>query len=240
MTVIPGSYAGTGKREKVAAMFDSIASRYDLLNHVLSGGIDRRWRKKVINMLAEQQPKKILDIATGTGDLAIEAVRLNPDKITGVDISEGMLAVGKEKIKKLGLDNLITLQYADSTSLPFEDNSFDAVTVAFGVRNFDNLEKGLYEMRRVVKTGGQVIILEFSQPERFPIKQLYSFYSRKILPVIGQLLSKQRAAYEYLPESVKEFPHGNDFLKIMSDTGFINNKAASLTFGIASIYSGNK
>ena len=148
--------------------------------------------------------------------------------------------IGKEKIKKLGLDNLITLQYADSTSLPFEDNSFDAVTVAFGVRNFDNLEKGLYEMCRVVKTGGQVIILEFSQPERFPIKQLYSFYSRKILPVIGQLLSKQRAAYEYLPESVKEFPHGNDFLKIMSDTGFINNKAASLTFGIASIYSGNK
>ena len=240
MTVIPHSYAGSDKREKVAAMFDSIASRYDLLNHVLSGGTDRRWRKKVINMLVAQSPKKILDIATGTGDLAIEAVRLNPEKIVGIDISDGMLAIGREKIRKLNLDRLITLQYADSTALPFENDSFDAVTVAFGVRNFDNLEKGLREMLRVVKPGGQVIILEFSQPVKFPVKQLYGFYSRKILPVIGQLLSKQKAAYEYLPESVEAFPHGKAFLEIMSSIGYRDNKVTPLTFGIASIYAGRK
>lgn len=240
MSVIPGSYAGTGKREKVAAMFNSIASRYDLLNHVLSGGIDKRWRKKVIELLSEQQPKVILDVATGTGDLALAAVPLHPEKIIGIDISEGMLAIGREKISKLNLSSLITLQFADSTELPFTDNSFDAVTVAFGVRNFEKLEKGLNEMLRVVRPGGQVIILEFSKPEKFPIKQLYNLYSRKIMPVIGQLLSRQRAAYEYLPESVQMFPYGSAFLKIMTDAGYSDTKAISLTFGIATIYAGKK
>ena len=240
MTVIQESYAGSDKREKVAAMFDSIASRYDLLNRVLSGGIDRKWRKKVIDLLIESHPKSILDIATGTGDLALEAVRLGPEKIIGVDISEGMLAIGREKINKKKLSDLITLQLADSTKLPFADNAFDAITVAFGVRNFDNLEKGLSEMLRVTKPGGSVVILEFSKPEKAPVKQLYSFYSRKILPLVGQLLSKQRAAYEYLPESVEQFPHGEAFMKNMKSLGYHDTKAIPLTFGIASIYVGKK
>ncbi len=240
MSVIPGTYAGSGKREKVAAMFDSIASRYDLLNRVLSGGIDKKWRKKVIDLLKNDQPKSILDIATGTGDLAIEAVRLHPEKIIGVDISEGMLAIGREKISKKKLEALITLQQADSTNLPFSNNSFDAITVAFGVRNFDNLDRGLSEMLRVVKPGGLVVILEFSKPENFPVKQLYSFYSRKILPLVGQLISKQRAAYEYLPESVQQFPYGTAFTSIMKTVGYNDTKAITLTFGIASIYVGRK
>ena len=240
MTVIPGSYTGTGKSEKVASMFDSIASHYDLLNRVLSFGIDKRWRKKVINQLVDIHPKQLLDIATGTGDLALEAVRLNPRKIVGLDISEGMLAIGRQKIKQKHLDTLISLEKGDSTNIPFSDNSFDAVTVAFGVRNFDDLEKGLREMLRVTKPGGKVVILEFSMPEKFPIKQLYSFYSRKIMPVIGQLLSRQRAAYEYLPDSVRQFPHGKAFIKIMYDCGYEDTNVTSLTFGIASIYSGIK
>ena len=240
MTVIPGSYTGTGKSEKVASMFDSIASRYDLLNRVLSVGIDKRWRKMVIDQLVAIHPKQLLDIATGTGDLALEAVRLNPRKIVGLDISEGMLAIGRQKIKQKHLDTLISLEKGDSTNIPFSDNSFDAVTVAFGVRNFDDLEKGLREMLRVTKPGGKVVILEFSMPEKFPIKQLYSFYSRKIMPVIGQLLSRQRAAYEYLPDSVRQFPHGKAFIKIMHDCGYKDTNVTSLTFGIASIYSGIK
>ena len=240
MTVIPGSYTGTGKSEKVASMFDSIASRYDLLNRVLSVGIDKRWRKMVIDQLVAIHPKQLLDIATGTGDLALEAVRLNPRKIVGLDISEGMLAIGRQKIKQKHLDTLISLEKGDSTNIPFSDNSFDAVTVAFGVRNFDDLEKGLREMLRVTKPGGKVVILEFSMPEKFPIKQLYSFYSRKIMPVIGQLLSRQRAAYEYLPDSVRQFPYGNAFIKIMHDCGYEDTNDTSLTFGIASIYSGIK
>ena len=240
MTVIPGSYTGTGKSEKVASMFDSIASHYDLLNRVLSFGIDKRWRKKVINQLVDIHPKQLLDIATGTGDLALEAVRLNPRKIVGLDISEGMLAIGRQKIKQKHLDTMISLEKGDSTNIPFSDNSFDAVTVAFGVRNFDDLEKGLREMLRVTKPGGKVVILEFSMPEKFPIKQLYSFYSRKIMPVIGQLLSRQRAAYEYLPDSVRQFPHGKAFIKIMHVCGYEDTNVTSLTFGIASIYSGIK
>ena len=240
MTVQPESYAGTGKSEKVASMFDSIASRYDLLNRVLSGGIDKRWRKKVIDLLIDVHPKQLLDIATGTGDLALEAVRLNPDKIIGLDISEGMLAIGRQKIKEKHLDTLIRLEKGDSTNLPYSDGSFDAVTVAFGVRNFDDLEKGLREMLRVTRPGGKVVILEFSMPEKFPIKQLYSFYSRKIMPFIGQLLSRQRAAYEYLPDSVQQFPYGTAFIKIMDECGYKDTKAITLTFGIASIYSGIK
>ncbi len=238
--VIPQSYSGSGKKEKVESMFNSIASRYDLLNHVLSGGIDYGWRKKVIALLKPYQPKYILDIATGTADLALAAMKLHPEKIIGVDISAGMLEVGRKKIAVKELQNSIELIQADSADLPFPDNTFDALTVAFGVRNFENLEKGLQEMLRVLKPGGKMVILEFSQPQKFPIKQLYHFYSRKIMPGIGQLISKQKAAYEYLPESVAAFPSGKKMTDIIDAQGFIHTKCIPLTFGIASIYWGEK
>ena len=186
------------------------------------------------------QPKKMLDIATGTADVAIACMQLQPSHITGVDISALMLAEGQKKIEGLGFAKQITLQQADSENLPFEDNSFDAITVAFGVRNFQNLDKGLSEMLRVLKPNGKVVILEFSQPEKFPIKQFYNFYSKYILPTIGQLVSKERAAYEYLPESVAAFPYGQEFVKIMNRNNFVNYKCVPLTFGIASIYVGSK
>ena len=238
--VIPHSYSGSGKKEKVEAMFNSIASQYDLLNHVLSGGVDYGWRKKVINILKPHQPKHILDIATGTGDLAIAALKLHPEKIIGIDISAGMLEVGRKKIAAKKLEHAIELIQADSSAMPFADASFDAITVAFGVRNFENLEKGLKEMYRVLRPGGHLVILEFSQPQHFPVKQLFRLYSRKILPALGQLLSKQRAAYEYLPESVEAFPYGERMTKIISSQGFVNTKCRALTFGIASIYSAVK
>jgi len=186
------------------------------------------------------QPKKMLDIATGTADVAIACMQLQPSHITGVDISALMLAEGQKKIEGSGFAKQITLQQADSENLPFEDNSFDAITVAFGVRNFQNLDKGLSEMLRVLKPNGKVVILEFSQPEKFPIKQFYNFYSKYILPTIGQLVSKERAAYEYLPESVAAFPYGQEFVKIMNRNNFVNSKCVPLTFGIASIYVGSK
>jgi demethylmenaquinone methyltransferase/2-methoxy-6-polyprenyl-1,4-benzoquinol methylase len=238
--VIPQSYSGTGKKEKVEAMFNSIASRYDLLNHILSAGIDYGWRKKVIRLLKAHQPKRILDIATGTGDLAIAAAKLHPEKIVGVDISAGMLEVGRKKIALKKLQYIIELLLADSAALPFADASFDAVTVAFGVRNFENLEKGLKEMYRVLRPGGCLIILEFSQPQHFAVKQLYRLYSRKIMPAVGHLLSKQKAAYEYLPESVASFPFGERMTEIIRSQGFSNTKYTALTFGIASIYEGIK
>jgi demethylmenaquinone methyltransferase / 2-methoxy-6-polyprenyl-1,4-benzoquinol methylase len=240
MTVIPQRYKGTGKRERVEDMFDSIAPRYDLLNRVLSGGIDRSWRKKAIDQLVPLQPKYILDIATGTADLAIEAMRLHPEKITGVDISNKMLEIGREKLIAKHLNHKIVLEQGDSEHLNFADNSFDAITVAFGVRNFENLETGLKEMLRVLKPGGMVVILEFSQPTNFPVKQVYHFYSKYILPTIGQLLSKERSAYEYLPESVKAFPYGLNFLEVLEKSGYRNTKYTPLTFGIASIYTAGK
>jgi demethylmenaquinone methyltransferase/2-methoxy-6-polyprenyl-1,4-benzoquinol methylase len=214
MTVIPQNYKGSSKRERVEDMFDRIAPKYDLLNKVLSVGVDRGWRKKMVAELKPSQPKTMLDIATGTADVAIACMKLQPDHITGIDISALMLAEGQKKIEGLGIAQQITLQQADSESLPFADNSFDAITVAFGVRNFQNLDKGLSEMLRVLKPNGKVVILEFSQPEKFPIKQFYNFYSKYILPTIGQLVSKERAAYEYLPESVAAFPYGQAFVKI--------------------------
>ncbi|MFM2156492.1 MAG: hypothetical protein RL516_1241 [Bacteroidota bacterium] len=240
MTVIPQNYKGSSKRERVEDMFDRIAPKYDLLNKVLSVGIDKGWRKKMVAELKPLQPKKMLDIATGTADVAIACMQLQPSHITGVDISALMLAEGQKKIEGLGFAKQITLQQADSESLPFEDNSFDAITVAFGVRNFQNLDKGLSEMLRVLKPNGKVVILEFSQPEKFPIKQFYNFYSKYILPTIGQLVSKERAAYEYLPESVAAFPYGQEFVKIMNRNNFVNSKCVPLTFGIASIYVGSK
>lgn len=240
MTVIPQNYKGSSKRERVEDMFDRIAPKYDLLNKVLSVGIDKGWRKQMVAELKSLQPKTMLDIATGTADVAIACMQLQPSHITGVDISALMLAEGQKKIEGLGMAQQITLQQADSENLPFADNSFDAITVAFGVRNFQHLDKGLSEMLRVLKPNGKVVILEFSQPEKFPIKQFYNFYSKYILPTIGQLVSKERAAYEYLPESVAAFPYGQEFVKIMNYNNFVNTKCVPLTFGIASIYVGSK
>lgn len=240
MAVVPYKDQNNNKKSQVAQMFDNIAGKYDFLNHFLSVGIDIIWRKKAVSLLKPQKPKLILDIATGTADFAIEALRINPDKITGVDISEGMLAVGREKLAKKGLADKIELQYGDSENLPFEDNTFDAITVAFGVRNFENLAKGLAEMNRVLKPGGTAVVLEFSKPRMFPMKQLYHFYFKNILPVVGKFVSKDNAAYTYLPESVQAFPDGQDFINIFEEVGFKNTKWHSLTFGISSIYTGRK
>ncbi|MBL4716687.1 MAG: bifunctional demethylmenaquinone methyltransferase/2-methoxy-6-polyprenyl-1,4-benzoquinol methylase UbiE, partial [Bacteroidia bacterium] len=219
---------------------DNIAPNYDLLNHVLSCGIDILWRRKVIGLLKKYDPKYILDVATGTGDFAVEAIKLNPTKVNGVDISEEMLAVGKEKVQKKGLTEIIELQKGDAENLPFEDNKFDAITVGFGVRNFENLEKGLSDMYRVLKTDGVIAILEFSKPKMFLFKQVYEFYFLKILPLIGKLISKDSTAYTYLPESVIAFPDADDFLKILKDIGYKETKCIPLTFGISSIYIARK
>ena len=221
-------------------MFDNISPRYDLLNHLLSLGIDILWRKKAIKLLQHQQTKLILDVATGTGDFAIEALALNPDKVIGVDISSGMLEFGRKKLRRLKLEEKIELQLGDSEKLQFQDNKFDAVIVAFGVRNFEHLEKGLADMFRVLKPGGNVVIIEFSQPRLFPFKQIFSFYFNTILPRIGKTISNDGSAYTYLPESVMAFPQGEEFLRILNNIGFINTQVVPLTFGISSIYWGSK
>jgi demethylmenaquinone methyltransferase/2-methoxy-6-polyprenyl-1,4-benzoquinol methylase len=238
--VTPYKDSNSGKKEQVATMFNNIAPKYDFLNQLLSLGIHKGWRKKAIRMLKSEKPETILDIATGTGDFAIEAVKLNPKKIVGVDISEGMLKIGVEKIKKLNLDNLITLQEGDSENLKFPDNSFDAVTVGFGVRNFENLDKGIADIYRVLNKNGTLIVLEFSKPRVFPIKQLYNFYSRFITPTVGTLFSKDKSAYSYLPESVNAFPDGEDFLNVLKKAGFRETKDTKVAFGIASIYFAKK
>jgi demethylmenaquinone methyltransferase / 2-methoxy-6-polyprenyl-1,4-benzoquinol methylase len=229
-----------GRKEQVQNMFDSIAGNYDFLNHFLSLGIDRGWRRKLVRLMAKSKPAHILDLATGTADLAIEAMKSNPEQITGTDISGEMLAIGKEKIRKLGLEEKIRLIQADSENLPFDNNTFDAAMVAFGVRNYENLPKGLAEMYRVLKPGARAYILEFSTPTAFPVKQLFAFYFRFILPVIGRLVSKHSSAYSYLPESVNAFPQGNHFLLLMQDAGFRNAECTKLSFGITMLYIGNK
>ena len=221
-------------------MFDSISHRYDFLNHLLSLNIDKVWRKKAIKLLEPFHPKTILDIATGTGDFAIAAKRLNPEKVIGVDLSEGMLSIGREKLKRKGLEQLIQLQKGDSENLPFEDDFFDAAIVAFGVRNFENLEKGLKEINRVLKPEGVFIVLEFSQPRKAPFKQLYFFYFDRILPLLGRAVSKDNRAYTYLPESVREFPDGDAFISVLEKTGFEKCRWLPQTFGIASIYEAQK
>lgn len=240
MSVVPYKDKQEGKKEQVADMFNNISKKYDLLNHVLSLGIDITWRKKAIKMLKNDQPKLILDIATGTGDFAIEALALNPDKVIGVDISEGMLAEGRKKLRKRKLDHRIELQLGDSEKLLFEENKFDAVIVSFGVRNFETLEKGLSDMYRVLKPGGKTVIVEFSKPKKFPMKQVYNVYFKYILPQIGKVVSKDNAAYTYLPESVQAFPDGDDFLRILERVGFKKTTCKLLTFGISSIYIGEK
>ena len=227
-----------GKKQQVEAMFDAIAPRYDLLNRVLSFGIDQWWRKLAVNWLRPDAPRRILDVATGTADLAIRALDLDPEKVVGVDISEEMLRVGREKLAQMGLADRITLQRGDSEKLPFSDNQFDAALVAFGVRNFEDLGRGLSQIARILRPGGRLVVLEFSHPRAFPIKQLYAFYSRYVLPRIGSAVSKDSGAYRYLPASVAAFPDGEDFLAVMQQSGFRNVQERRLTFGIASLYKG--
>lgn len=228
------------KKQEVAEMFDNIAPKYDFLNHLLSMGIDIGWRRKAIKILKAQKPKSILDVATGTADFAIEALDANPDEVIGVDISKDMLAVGRTKISKKRLENKVRLDYGDAENLPYETEKFDAITVAFGVRNFENLEAGLTEMNRVLKKGKTLFVIEFSKPEHFPIKQLYFFYFKAILPLIGKLVSKDARAYTYLPESVEAFPYGNEFAEILKKCGFSKVEIKPLTFGIASLYVAEK
>lgn len=227
-----------GKKPHIERMFDSIAPRYDLLNRVLSGGIDQRWRRKVIREVMENQPDRVLDIATGTADLAIQAARNGVDRVVGVDISEEMLEVGRGKVRKGSLEAKITLQRGDAEKLPFSDRQFQGAMVAFGVRNFEDLAAGLSEIHRILKPGGKLVVLEFSRPSVFPVKQAYAFYSRFILPMIGRLISGDSGAYTYLPESINAFPEGEAFLQWMREAGFANLRAHRLTFGIASMYVG--
>jgi demethylmenaquinone methyltransferase/2-methoxy-6-polyprenyl-1,4-benzoquinol methylase len=228
------------KKEEVAQMFNNISARYDFLNHFLSLGIDHIWRRKAVNKLREIQPKRILDLATGTGDFAIALLKLNPTQIIGMDISSGMLDVGKNKMKAKNVSHIIDMQLGDSENMPFEDGYFDAVTVGFGVRNYENLEKGLTEMLRVTRSGGKIVILEFSKPKRFPIKQAFGFYSRFIIPFFGKRISKDEKAYAYLPESVAAFPEGKAFTDILSKLGYKQVDASLVSGGIATIYSGIK
>jgi len=225
-----------GKKPQVESMFDAIASRYDFLNRLLSLGIDQYWRKQAVRLLQDEHPRRILDVATGTADLAIQALDLEPEKVVGIDISEEMLRFGREKLARLGLDDRIVLQRGDAERLPFSDRQFDAVLVAFGVRNFENLRLGLSELRRILRPGGAVAILEPSYPTRFPMKQLFYLHFRVLTPLIGRLISGDNAAYTYLPDSVRAFPNGKAFTDICEEVGFSKAVYKPLTFGICSLY----
>ncbi|MDP5199256.1 bifunctional demethylmenaquinone methyltransferase/2-methoxy-6-polyprenyl-1,4-benzoquinol methylase UbiE [Flavobacterium sp. DG2-3] len=238
--VTPYKDSSLGKKEQVTQMFDTISGNYDNLNRVISFGIDVKWRKKVLKIVSDKKPKVILDIATGTGDLAILMAQTNAEKIIGLDISAGMLEVGKKKVEEKKLSNVIELVLGDSENMPFEDNHFDAITVGFGVRNFENLEKGFAEILRVLKPNGVFVILETSVPDKFPYKQGYNFYSKNILPLIGKLFSKDNDAYGYLSESAAAFPYGEALNNILRKTGFIDVVAMPQTFGVATIYSASK
>jgi demethylmenaquinone methyltransferase/2-methoxy-6-polyprenyl-1,4-benzoquinol methylase len=233
-------YAGNDapKGIQVEKMFDEIAGQYDLLNHTLSFGIDKYWRKKGILSLQDIHPQKILDVATGTGDLSIQAYKLlQPEKITGIDISEGMMQIGKEKVARAGLSTKIEFEWQDCMALTFPDHSFDAAMVAFGVRNFEDLDKGLQEIFRILRPGGKLIILELSSPEYFPMKQGYRFYSKAVIPTIGRVISKNRVAYDYLPKSIAAFPQNAKMKAILEKNGFRNVQYKKLTFGICTLYS---
>ena len=238
--IVPDNASNLSKKAQVADMFNNIAARYDFLNHFLSMGIDRGWRKKAIAEVGAIKPQNILDVATGTGDMAIAAAALLPKKITGVDIADGMLEVGRKKIAEKNLQQLITLQTGDSESMPFTNGEYDVVMCAYGVRNFEHLEKGLSEMNRVIRPGGKVVILEFSHPTGFPVKQIFKFYFKYILPTLGKMVSKHDTAYSYLPESVMAFPEGKKFCDILTQCGFKNAKARPLTFGITTLYTAFK
>ena len=238
--VKPYKDSDLGKKEQVTKMFDTISGDYDGLNRVISFGIDIKWRKKVVKIIKESNPKSILDIATGTGDLAINLAETNATKIVGLDISSGMLNIGKEKIKRKDLESKIEMVLGDSENMPFSDNTFDAITVAFGVRNFETLENGLKEILRVLKPGGSFVILETSMPDKTPYKQGYKFYTKNILPLIGRTFSKDKTAYKYLCESASVFPYGEALNNILRKTGFINVEDFPQTFGVATIYVSSK
>lgn len=238
--ITPYKDSKLSKKEQIAQMFDAISGNYDNLNRVISFGIDVQWRKKVLKIVTESNPKTILDIATGTGDLAILMAQTKAHKIIGLDISAGMLEVGIQKIEEKNLSQTIEMILGDSEKIPFEDNYFDAITVAFGVRNFENLEKGLAEILRVLKPNGTFIILETSVPEKMPYKQGYQFYSNNILPLIGKLFSKDDVAYGYLSESAAAFPYGEKLNNILREIGFIDVVALPQTFGVATIYLASK
>jgi len=239
--VKPYKTSELSKKKQVEEMFDNISSNYDFLNHFLSFGIDNIWRNKTIKIVSQNQPKLILDVATGTGDLAFAAQKkINPNKIIGLDLSNGMLEVGRAKINKRNLNDKLEFIQGDSENLPFDNDYFDSVMVSFGVRNFENLNKGLSEIFRVLKKGGQIVVLEFSKPKTFPIKQTYQIYSKYILPIFGSIISKDKSAYHYLPESVAAFPEENDFLDELVKVGFLDTRLKKLSGGIASIYSGKK
>ena len=239
--VVPYKDSDQGKRQQVAAMFDDIAVRYDFLNRFLSAGIDITWRKKALRELVSLQPKKILDVATGTADVAIMASDiLQPEKIIGIDISDGMLEIGRNKIAKLNLGNKIELLNGDSISIPFDDNSFDAVTVAFGVRNFEYLERGLSEIKRVLKPEGKLVVLEFGTPKSGIVKWGYNLYMKIVAPNMGKLFSKNADAYKYLDESIRKFPEGKNFIDILDKTGYTKTYYKPLSLGICSIYCGEK
>ena len=230
-----------GKREHVEAMFDAIAPRYDLLNRVLSFGVDGWWRRRAVALLADglgRRPEFLLDVATGTADLAVEALSLGPDQVVGVDISDGMLAGGRRKLRRRRLDARVALVRGDAADLPFDDDAFDGATVAFGVRNFEDLGAGLRGIRRVLRPGAPLVVLEFSHPTAFPVKQGYELYSKHVLPRVGEAVSGSSEAYEYLPESVAAFPDGEAFLGVLRDAGFSAPVAVPLTFGIVSLYRG--
>jgi demethylmenaquinone methyltransferase/2-methoxy-6-polyprenyl-1,4-benzoquinol methylase len=240
-TVVPYKDGEGSKKQQVAAMFDDIAFKYDFLNRFLSAGIDVGWRKKAIRQIAELNPKTILDVATGTADVAIMASGiLKPEKITGIDISDGMLEIGRQKVEKAGLKGIIELLNGDSETINFKDNTFDAVTVAFGVRNFQHLEKGLSEILRVLKPGGKLVVLEFSKPKTPGVKSMYNLYMKIICPNIGKLFSKNRNAYKYLDESIQKFPEGKNFTQILDSLGYSNTYCKPLSLGICSIYCGSK
>ncbi len=228
------------KKVQVAQMFDNISHSYDFLNHFFSLGIDKLWRKKSVRLMKAVAPKQILDVATGTGDFAFEALKLNPEKVTGLDISKGMLKVGREKIAKRREESRMEFVHGDSESMPFPDNTFGAVTVGFGVRNFQDLEAGLREMHRVLAKDGMAVVLEFSKPKRFPMKQLYFAYFRFVMPLLGKAISKDKSAYNYLPESVMAFPEGQDFEDILADAGYRDTRRYPVTGGIATIYTARK
>lgn len=236
----PYKNSDLGKKEQVAKMFDNISDNYDNLNRVISFGVDVKWRKKILKMVSAKNPSTILDIATGTGDLAILLSNTTAQKIVGLDISAGMLEVGKQKIDQKKLSDRIEMVLGDSEKIPFEDNSFDAITVAFGIRNFENLELGLSEIVRVLKPNGIFVILETSVPEKFPFKQGYSFYTKYILPLIGKMFSKDKVAYKYLSDSASIFPYGKALNNILEKIGFIDVKHLPQTFGVATIYSATK
>lgn len=238
--VTPYKNSELSKKQQVAKMFDTISKEYDGLNRVISFGIDVKWRKRVVKIVSKTQPESVLDIATGTGDLAINLTQTNAKKIIGLDISDGMLEVGRKKIANQQLDGTIEMILGDSENLPFDNNSFDAITVAFGVRNFENLEKGLAEILRVLKPNGIFVILETSVPTKFPFKQGYYIYTKGIMPLIGKLFSRDKMAYSYLSESASVFPYGEALNNILSKIGFINPKAMPQTFGVATIYTATK